>query len=630
MCTSSALRVGAPSGHARLGEHARAATTAPNRSSSARVSDCSTGESDDPRVVVAEEAVVVDLGTGAVRASPAPAARAGGRRAPISDAPAATQSSRQSVGIGGSAPSLTRSSRGTPWSRSPARRWGSLGPAHELDVHVMQRKDAIVSPALRRGDGCAASARQVGGRGEHRRREPGPGIGPEPLDRAAHADRARPPARPTRTGALTLATPGLALAHASPPSPEPRTSAEHARRSTSNRSRVVGPREQHPPARALGERQRPRRAARCRAGRVGRSCGRDAHPLVALAHVELRALAGVGAQPLRAPARAGSTSASAAPAAAPQPDEAGAEPEPARRRRAPRARGARARPRAGARSAGRGRSRARDRRACTARRRAIVSRMPTDAVERLHRRATRRSATLSTLLILSSHIVRQEHETWPHADPLREGLGPPRRAPRRGRARPPLHRPAPRARGHLAAGLRRPAPGRPRRAPARPHGRDDGPQRARPPGLDRPLEDPISAKQIEVLARNCEEFGIRCYAMGDPGQGIVHVIGPEQGLTQPGMTIVCGDSHTSTHGAFGALAFGIGTSEVEHVLATQTLPQMRPGTMAITVDGDAARRRHRQGHRARDHRPHRHRRRHRLGHRVPRRARSARSRWKAA
>jgi 3-isopropylmalate/(R)-2-methylmalate dehydratase large subunit len=105
-------------------------------------------------------------------------------------------------------------------------------------------------------------------------------------------------------------------------------------------------------------------------------------------------------------------------------------------------------------------------------------------------------------------------------------------------------------------------------------------------GLDRPLADPISATQIRVLAQNCKEFGIRCYAMGDPGQGIVHVIGPEQGLTQPGMTIVCGDSHTSTHGAFGALAFGIGTSEVEHVLATQTLPQMRPGTMAITVDGD--------------------------------------------
>ena len=105
-------------------------------------------------------------------------------------------------------------------------------------------------------------------------------------------------------------------------------------------------------------------------------------------------------------------------------------------------------------------------------------------------------------------------------------------------------------------------------------------------GVDQPLSDPISAKQMQVLAKNCEEFGIRLYGMRDPGQGIVHVIGPEQGLTQPGMTIVCGDSHTSTHGAFGALAFGIGTSEVEHVLATQTLPQMKPGTMAVTVDGD--------------------------------------------
>jgi 3-isopropylmalate/(R)-2-methylmalate dehydratase large subunit len=104
-------------------------------------------------------------------------------------------------------------------------------------------------------------------------------------------------------------------------------------------------------------------------------------------------------------------------------------------------------------------------------------------------------------------------------------------------------------------------------------------------GLDQPIADPISAKQMDVLAANCAEFGIRCYGMGDAGQGIVHVIGPEQGLTQPGMTIVCGDSHTSTHGAFGALAFGIGTSEVEHVLATQTLPQQRPGTMAVTVTG---------------------------------------------
>jgi 3-isopropylmalate/(R)-2-methylmalate dehydratase large subunit len=104
-------------------------------------------------------------------------------------------------------------------------------------------------------------------------------------------------------------------------------------------------------------------------------------------------------------------------------------------------------------------------------------------------------------------------------------------------------------------------------------------------GIDRPIEDPISAKQLEVLARNCEEFGIPYYPMGSAGQGIVHVIGPEQGLTQPGMTIVCGDSHTATHGAFGALAFGIGTSEVEHVLATQTLPQVRPRTMAVNVEG---------------------------------------------
>jgi len=104
--------------------------------------------------------------------------------------------------------------------------------------------------------------------------------------------------------------------------------------------------------------------------------------------------------------------------------------------------------------------------------------------------------------------------------------------------------------------------------------------------IDQPVADPISRRQMDVLAANCAEFGITLYPMGDPGQGIVHVIGPEQGLTQPGMTIVCGDSHTSTHGAFGALAFGIGTSEVEHVLATQTLPQQRPKTMAVTVDGD--------------------------------------------
>jgi 3-isopropylmalate/(R)-2-methylmalate dehydratase large subunit len=104
--------------------------------------------------------------------------------------------------------------------------------------------------------------------------------------------------------------------------------------------------------------------------------------------------------------------------------------------------------------------------------------------------------------------------------------------------------------------------------------------------IDRPVTDPISAKQLAVLTSNCAEFGITCYPMGHRDQGIVHIIGPEQGLTQPGMTIVCGDSHTSTHGAFGALAFGIGTSEVEHVLATQTLPQRRPASMAVTVTGE--------------------------------------------
>ena len=104
-------------------------------------------------------------------------------------------------------------------------------------------------------------------------------------------------------------------------------------------------------------------------------------------------------------------------------------------------------------------------------------------------------------------------------------------------------------------------------------------------GPDSPFTDPVSRTQVEALRKNCAEFGVRLHPMGDADQGIVHVIGPQLGLTQPGLTIVCGDSHTSTHGALGALAFGIGTSEVEHVLATQTLPQARPKTMAITVDG---------------------------------------------
>ena len=103
---------------------------------------------------------------------------------------------------------------------------------------------------------------------------------------------------------------------------------------------------------------------------------------------------------------------------------------------------------------------------------------------------------------------------------------------------------------------------------------------------DKPIKDPVSRTQVETLRRNTEEFGVRLHPLGDLDQGIVHIIGPQLGLTQPGMTIVCGDSHTSTHGAFGALAFGIGTSEVEHVLATQTLPQARPKTMAVTITGE--------------------------------------------
>ncbi len=103
--------------------------------------------------------------------------------------------------------------------------------------------------------------------------------------------------------------------------------------------------------------------------------------------------------------------------------------------------------------------------------------------------------------------------------------------------------------------------------------------------VDKPIADPVSRTQVETLRRNCEEFGVRLHPLGDAEQGIVHVVGPQLGLTQPGTTVVCGDSHTSTHGAFGALAFGIGTSEVEHVLATQTLPQSRPKTMAVTVNG---------------------------------------------
>lgn len=106
--------------------------------------------------------------------------------------------------------------------------------------------------------------------------------------------------------------------------------------------------------------------------------------------------------------------------------------------------------------------------------------------------------------------------------------------------------------------------------------------------IDRPITDPVSRTQIETLRRNCDEFGIRLHSLGDRDQGIVHVVGPQLGLTMPGLTIACGDSHTSTHGAFGALGFGIGTSEVEHVLATQTISLPRFRTMSVTIDGELA------------------------------------------
>ncbi|MBB1513858.1 3-isopropylmalate dehydratase large subunit [Tessaracoccus sp. MC1627] len=104
--------------------------------------------------------------------------------------------------------------------------------------------------------------------------------------------------------------------------------------------------------------------------------------------------------------------------------------------------------------------------------------------------------------------------------------------------------------------------------------------------INLPIADPVSRTQVDTLRKNAAEFGIRIHSLGDRDQGVVHIIGPQLGVTQPGMTIVCGDSHTSTHGAFGALAFGIGTSEVEHVLATQTLPQKRPQTMAVNINGE--------------------------------------------
>ncbi len=119
---------------------------------------------------------------------------------------------------------------------------------------------------------------------------------------------------------------------------------------------------------------------------------------------------------------------------------------------------------------------------------------------------------------------------------------------------------------------------------------------------DRGIEDPIARLQVETLNRNCQEFGITEFGMGDIRQGIVHVMGAEQGLILPGMTVVCGDSHTATHGAFGALAFGIGTSEVEHVLATQCLIQKKSKSMLVSVEGELGSRYYRQGYSTGDYR----------------------------
>ncbi len=132
------------------------------------------------------------------------------------------------------------------------------------------------------------------------------------------------------------------------------------------------------------------------------------------------------------------------------------------------------------------------------------------------------------------------------------------------------------------------------------------------------IVDEVSRMQVQTLDANCDDFGILEFKMNDVRQGIVHVIGPEHGATLPGMTVVCGDSHTTTHGAFGALAHGIGTSEVEHVLATQCLVAKKMKNMLVQREGQAAVRRHRQGHRAGHHRQDRHRRRQRLRHGVRR------------
>ena len=152
------------------------------------------------------------------------------------------------------------------------------------------------------------------------------------------------------------------------------------------------------------------------------------------------------------------------------------------------------------------------------------------------------------------------------------------------------------------------------------------------PTTDRllPIVDEIAARQVARMEENARDFGIPLHGIGSPHQGIVHVIGPELGLTQPGMTIVCGDSHTATHGAFGALAFGIGTTEVEHVLATQALLQRRPKTFEVRVDGRLHPGRHGQGHHPLALEPDRHRRREPDTSSNTAARRSARSAWRAA
>ena len=214
------------------------------------------------------------------------------------------------------------------------------------------------------------------------------------------------------------------------------------------------------------------------------------------------------------------------------------------------------------------------------------------------------------------------------AHPLRQGLGRPCGRRPAGRHLSPLYRPPDRPRGGQPAGLRGAAQRWPespragtRAAGGRPQRGDVGPRRARIPRA--PRRSPTSRR-----TPHCSGSNITASATGR--QGICHIVGPEQGFTLPGVTLVCGDSHTATHGAFGALAFGIGTSEVEHVLATQTLIQKKSKTMRVTVDGPAAAERQRQGPDPVDHRRDRHRRRHRLRAGICRRRRSARSRWKGA